>query len=70
MDFQDTIRDTTTEYDPRKKNRNKQEAVEFVQNLLKEVEEEEAKTEMPPSTDISIELDILHKGQSDCWNFR
>ena len=57
------MKETTTEYDPRKKNKNRQEAVEFVQNLLKETGDlEEMRTEAPPSTEMDIELDILHKG--------
>ena len=64
LDFKEQhIKETTTEYDPRKKNKNRQEAVEFVQNLLKETNDlEEMRTESPPSTEMDIELDILHKG--------
>ena len=62
LDFKEQ---TTTQYDPRKRNKNKQEAVDFVQNLLKEknnLDLGDVITEMPPSTEMDIELDILHKG--------
>ena len=64
LDFKEQhIKETTTEYDPRKKNKNRQEAVEFVQNLLKDTNDlEDMRTEPPPSTEMDIELDILHKG--------
>lgn len=61
LDFKE---ETTRQYDPRKKNKNTQEAVDFVQNLLKEKNNEFAEfvTDPPPSTEMDIELDILHKG--------
>lgn len=66
LDFKEHIKETTTEYDPRRRNKNRQEAVDFVQNLLKENshvdEDEDVETEAPSSTEMDIELDILHKG--------
>ena len=65
LDYKERVKETTTEYDPRKRNRNKQEAVNFVQTLLNEknnIDEEEIRTEPPPSTEMDIDLDILHKG--------
>ena len=57
--------DVTTEYDPRRKH-NKQAAADFIQNLLKENNKleilEVTTPPPPPSTEMDIELDILHKG--------
>ena len=60
-------RDVTTEYDPRKKQKtNAKEAADFLQNLLKENNAleilEVTAPPAPPSTEMDIELDILHKG--------
>ena len=60
-------RDVTTEYDPRRRNKNnKKEAADFLQNLLKENNALETFSVTtpppPPSTEMDIQLDILHKG--------
>ena len=60
-------RDVTTEYDPRRRNKNnKKEAADFLQNLLAENNALEILSMTtpppPPSTEMDIQLDILHKG--------
>ena len=59
--------DVTTQYDPRRKNKNNnKEAADFLQNLLKENNALEifdvTTPPPPPSTEMDIQLDILHKG--------